>query len=275
MQHHRAVGKHLIWCETELINWVCAGAGSWYYQAKRGLIKYRTRRNDNLHSKMTNDVPESSVLCEVLTVSHISVLSTVWESGIVQHDVISEMCASTVIFRWKLNCKRQTWISLCLSLSSWQEQSQKFGWSSSWPRCSVQISATRWRWRPLHRLDGYCKPRRVFYSEGRSCGTTRCEAFPFHAPLMTAQSKGETGQQIQPPCLVCDVLSLMIKMNRFWVNWCLKTKTWKHLESTWWQQESSKVPVWIMWIVLKPTVAYQQLLWSDGVICVDAKLLCG
>lgn len=25
---------------------------------------------------------------------------------------------------------------------------------------------------------------------------------------------------------------------------------------------------------VQPTVAYQQLLWSDGVICVDAKLLC-
>lgn len=121
----------------------------------------------------------------------------VWEQEKVQHDVISEMCASMVIFRWRLNCKRQTWISLCLSLSSWQEQSQKFGWSSSWPRCSVQISATRWQCRPLHRLEGYCKPRRVFYSEERTCGTTCWETFPFYGPLMTARSRLGTGRQIQ------------------------------------------------------------------------------
>lgn len=198
MQHHRAVGKHLIWCETELINWVCAGAGSWYYQAKRGLIKYRTRRNDILHSKMTNDVPESSVLCVVLTVSHISVLSTVWESGIVQHDVISEMCASTVIFRWKLNCKRQTWISLCLSLSSWQEQSQKFGWSSSWPRCSVQISATRWRWRPLHKLDGYCKPGGSSTVKGDLVEQLAVKLSLFMRPWWRRSPKGRQDNRFSP-----------------------------------------------------------------------------
>lgn len=32
-------------------------------------------------------------------------------------DATSEMCVSPVIFRWKQNCKRQTRISLCLSLA--------------------------------------------------------------------------------------------------------------------------------------------------------------
>lgn len=111
----------------------------------------------------------------------LQVLKNVWGSKIVRHGIISQMGASTVIFGWKLNCKRQTWISLCLSLSSWQEQSQNFGWSSSWPRCSVQISATRWRWRPLHRLDGYCKKeaQRVLYSKENPCGTIHCETFCF------------------------------------------------------------------------------------------------
>lgn len=176
MQHHRAVGKHLIWCETELINWVCAGAGSWYYQSKEALSSTGHRGMTFRSIKWHTTSPELSVPCLALTVSHSSALGSVWESGIVQHDVISEMCASMVIFRWKLNCKRQTWISLCLSLSSWQEQSQKFGWRSSWPRCSVQISATRWRWRPLDKVDSYCKPQRVFYSGERSYGTTH---FPF------------------------------------------------------------------------------------------------
>lgn len=111
---------------------------------------------------------------------YIRALTNVRESEIEQHDIISEMCASMVIFGWKLNCKRQTWISLCLSLSSWQEQSQNFGWSSSWPHCSVQISATRWRWRPLHRLvNKYCKAQRVLYSKVSPCGTIQCRAFGF------------------------------------------------------------------------------------------------
>ncbi len=153
----------------------------------------------------THATPHHQLHVSFLTASYISALTNVWEPEIVQHDIISEMCASTVIFGWKLNCKRQTWISLRLSLSSWQEQSQNFGWSSSWPRCSVQISATRWRWRPLHRLDGYCKAQRVLYSKESPCGTILCEAFAFPSPLMTAQTKVETGQQIEwnesSPCV--------------------------------------------------------------------------
>lgn len=145
-------GETLIWWETELINWfvLVKAAKRAYQHAGHGGKTFLCYKWHITH-------PASSVRCVILTMSHISALKNMRDSEIVRHDIISEMCASTVIFGWRLNCKRQTWISLCLSLSSWQEQSQNFGWSSSWPRCSVQISATRWRWRPLHTLDGHCK----------------------------------------------------------------------------------------------------------------------
>lgn len=187
-------GETLIWCETESINWFALVKAADIIRPQRpyqikDTVKWHFCPPDDTHRTLT-----SSVICLILTLCHIFVLKNMGESEIVQHDIISEMCASMVIFGWKLNCKRQTWISLCLSLSSWQEQSQNFGLSSSWPRCSVQISATRWRWRPLHRLDGYCKAQRVLYSKESPWGTIHCEAFAFHAPLMTAQSKVKTGQ---------------------------------------------------------------------------------
>lgn len=124
MQHHRAARKHWIWSETNLTNWVCVVADSYYYQAKGSLSKTRYRYRGKWQMTPPPTHTQSAVLCVVLTGSTICVSRSVWESGMAQHDVISEMCASIAIFRWKLNCKRQTWISLCLSLSSWQEQSE-------------------------------------------------------------------------------------------------------------------------------------------------------
>lgn len=160
--------------------------------------------------------PASSVLCAIWSARHISAWSNVRESEIVQRDIISEMCASTVIFGWELNCKRQTRISLCLSLSSWQEQSQNFGWSSSWPRCSVQISATRWRWRPLHRLDVYCTAQRV-------CTVKRALVEQFTVKLCLFMhlwwvQSGEwtTDSVTWQVCVTCDdVLSWNIQMNKW------------------------------------------------------------
>lgn len=159
-------GEMLIWCETELINWFALVKAAGIIRSNRPYQINRTQSSDIFADlNDTESPPTSSVTYVVLTVSCVWVLKNVWWPEIVRHDIISEMCASMVILGWKLNCKRQTWISLCLSLSSWQEQSQNFGWRSSWPRCSVQISATRWQWRPLHRLDDTVKPQRVLYSK--------------------------------------------------------------------------------------------------------------
>lgn len=143
-------GEMLIWCETDLINRFALVKAAGIISPRR---PYQTQDAEDGHFCTPNDTQHTlnHHLCMSFWLrATFLLLKNVWESEIAQHDIISEMCASMVIFGWKLNCKRQTWISLCLSLSSWQEQSQNFGWSSSWPRCSVQISATRWRWRPLH-----------------------------------------------------------------------------------------------------------------------------
>lgn len=52
--------------------------------------------------------------CSSAWKSHLCIEEYVRMREISHCDVISEMCASKVIFRWKLNCKRQSWISLTL-----------------------------------------------------------------------------------------------------------------------------------------------------------------
>ena len=135
------------------------------------------------------------------------------------------------------------------------------------------------------------KAQRVLYSKGSPCGTIPCKGFC--SLMMTAQSRPETRHQIgwndssTCVCVGCVELQwLKKKWNVFkservppknkWSSqkaWC-GNKRHSYImtpcSNSWrGQHESSKV--WILW---KPTVAYQQLLWSDGVICVDAKLLC-
>ena len=44
-------GEHLIWCETELINWFLRWCKQLVLSGQRGLIKHRTQRNDILRSK--------------------------------------------------------------------------------------------------------------------------------------------------------------------------------------------------------------------------------
>ena len=153
-------GKHLSDGKTELINWfalvkaagIIRTEGALSSAGHRGMTFLCSRRHTVSPPHPRTTAPEyKHHVIPAKKKKWKKKQKNVPESETAQHDIISEMCASTVIFGRELNCKRQTWISLCLSLSSRQEQSQNFGWSSSWPRCSVQISATRWRWRPLHR----------------------------------------------------------------------------------------------------------------------------
>lgn len=134
---------------------------------KRDLIKYRTQID--LAKCQLFDRIKAGIA--VMARSPFFQLVHENQRNISQYCHIRNVCihVHVAIFRCKLNCKRQTWISLYLSLCSWQEQSQKFGWNSSWPRCSMQISTARWRWRPLHRPWGVSTVQR----------TTHCELFFF------------------------------------------------------------------------------------------------
>lgn len=130
-----------------------------------------------------------------------------WESEISYSDVISEMCASTAIFRWKLNCKRKTWISLCLSPFLADRNSQKFGWISSWPRCSVQISTARWQWRPLHRLKGHYKAVRA--------SSVKNSLWTFPVLILPFMMEGSKRIKHSQTCRACDISSTRLKVVKF------------------------------------------------------------
>lgn len=84
----------------------------------------------------------------------------------VQNDATSEMCVSPVIFRWKQNCKRQTRISLCLSLADRNRVRSLAGVQADLvaPCKYLTLGGNVDHCTGLH---GYCKPRRVFLTVRR------------------------------------------------------------------------------------------------------------